>query len=297
MLKSHLVAAHPAILLLMLFLSASCVAQKHPTTTPAPAPAQPAALPDAPKPQPAAADDKSPTDLTKDVNAALKQAEDIQAALKKEDPEFALVLGIGSLVVGPGVTDYQNESNVIRASSLGRATPQFITGVSFRSKVPNLRKRWNRCEGDKDDTGAKPCPFDTWQRWPWSGFVSLKFSPGASQTVNGYVIGGTYAFAHYLNALIGFSLTPINEPAPGFRTAAAQFVTQQQQQGLDLNFDPNAMRRNDQNAFDGFPVIDSTGRLIYQGNPLTIHYRGGVVFGISMPIYFGSVFKSGSSAK
>ena len=119
----------------------------------------------------------------------------------------------------------------------------------------------------------------------------MKFSPGSSQVLNGYVIGGSYAIAHYLNALIGFALTPVNEPAPGFRVTASQFVASQQKQGQYLNFNPVNMLNNAQNAFDGFPVTDPTGKLIYQGNPLTVYYRGGVIFGVSIPIYFGSVFK------
>ena len=80
----------------------------------------------------------------------------------------------------------------------------------------------------------------------------------------------------YLGSLFGFALTPINEPAPGFRTTAAQFVIAQQKQGQYLNFDPNAMLSNQRNAFDGFPVTDPTGKFIYSGNPLTIHLNGGL---------------------
>ena len=214
----------------------------------------------------------------KEITDQIKHVKAIQDALKGEDPDFGLVLGIGSLVTGPGVTDYQNQSNVIHSSYLGRATPQLLTGVSFRTNIPNFRKFQGGSNGA------------IWQKRPWNAFLSLKFAPGSSQTLNGFVLGGSWAFAHYLNALIGFALTPVNEPSPGFKATAAQFVIGQQKQGLDLNFDPNAMLRNAPNAFDGFPVTDSSGRLIYQGDPLTVHYRGGVVFGVSVPIYFKSVF-------
>ena len=256
------------------------------TDTPAPpSTAKAAPAPGDPAPQDTAADDQT----VKNVKSTAAQVKAIKDALREEDPEWALVIGIGSLVKGRE-TDYQDESNVIRASNLGRATPQLLTGVSFRSNVPNIMRRYR---GDKCDDlpPDKKCPHALWQRRPWSGFVSLKFSPGASQVLNGYVIGGSYAITHYLNALIGFALTPVNEPAPGFRVAASQFVTAQQQQGQYMNFNPTAMLSNAQNAFDGFPVTDPSGKLIYQGNPLTIHYHGGVVFGVSVPIYFGSVFK------
>ncbi len=252
-----------------------------------------AAPPPSPKAAPAA-QDSAPQDTpaedetVKNVKATAAEVKAIKDALKEEDPDWALVIGIGSLVKGRE-TDYQDESNVIRAANLGRATPQLLTGVSFRSNVPNLFRRYRaKCD---DATPGSKCKYALWQRRPWSGFVSLKFSPGASQVLNGYVIGGSYAITHYLNALIGFALTPVNEPAPGFRVTASQFVAAQQQQGQYMNFNPTAMLNNAQHAFDGFPVTDPSGRLIYQGNPLTIHYRGGVIFGVSVPIYFGSVFK------
>jgi hypothetical protein len=180
---------------------------------------------------------------------------------------------------------------VVRATNLGRATPQFLTGVAFRSRIPSIMTRYR---DPKDPKYNNP---EIWQRNPWAGFVSIKFSPGASQTVNGYVIGGLFSVTHYLNALVGFALTPVNEPAPGFRVTASQFVAAQQAQGQDQNFDPNAMLHNKQNAFDGFPLTDPSGRLIYQGSATTVHYRGGAVFGISFPIYFKSIFGGEAPAK
>jgi hypothetical protein len=222
------------------------------------------------------------------VNAALKKALDLE-----DNQDFSLVLGIGSQVVGFDVTDYQDESHVLRSSSLGHSTPQLLAGVAFRTPVPNF-PRFNGCRKEKskvkDCLGSPP-----WRRNPWSAFVSLKFAPGASETFNGFVIGGSWAFGHYVSALIGFSLAPINEPSPGFRTTAAQFVTNQQKLGLYQNFDPAAMLANQRNAFDGFPVTDPSGKLIFQGNPLGIHYRGGAVFGLSVPILFKSVFSGGGT--
>src|SRR5258708_2693570 len=142
-------------------------------------PASVQAAPVEPKPS---ASDSTPEDPTVEkINASAAQVKAIKDALKEEDPDWALVIGLGSLVKGPA-TDCLNESNVVRSAGLGHATPQLLTGVWFRSHV----------------------------RRPWNGFVSLKFSPGASQVLNGYVIGGFYAITHYLNALIGFALTPVN---------------------------------------------------------------------------------------
>jgi hypothetical protein len=220
----------------------------------------------------------------------VSKMKDIKSALSTEDPDFALVLGVGSLVVNSGVTDYTNQSNVIHSSNLGRATPQLLTGVSFSSRVPTMITRFRRASLCAPGQAEKSFCAERWQKYPWSGFVSLKFAPGSSQLLNGYVIGGSFAITHYLNALIGFALTPINEPAPGFRITASQFVTNQQNQGLDQNFNAGGLLANAPNAYDGFPVTDPTGKLIYQGDPLTVHYRGGVIFGVSFPIYFKSIW-------
>lgn len=276
------------------------------------------------------------------VAQQVKDVKAIRDALNADsDLDFSLVVGIASLIVVSGSTDYSDQSNVIHSNNLGRATPQFLTGVSFRSHFANIPPRYHGCTWNVAPTlpAANPTPTTTgttpekpdpqakdagdtkdpkdskdtknskdakspgkppgsacgyaepWQKRPWNAFVSVKFSPGASQTVNGFVFGVSYALTKYLNALVGFSLTPINEPAPGFRTTAAQFVMAQQKQGQYLNFNPTAMLSNSPNAFDGFPVTDPTGKLIYSGNPLTVHYHGGAVFGVSIPIYFSSVFK------
>src|SRR5258708_40281628 len=59
-------------------------------------------------------------------NRATRKA--IEAALKAEnDPDFALVVGIGSLIVASRSTDYSNQANVLHSNNLGRATPQFFT--------------------------------------------------------------------------------------------------------------------------------------------------------------------------
>ena len=240
----------------------------------------------------------------------VKDVKAIKDALSADsDLDFSLVLGVASLIVVSGSTDYSDASNVIHSNNLGKATPQFLTGVAFRSHLPNFFPRyygcpWNTNNPAPNDTtapkgGTNPkkksgsaCSYaEPWQKRPWNAFVSIKFSPGANQTVNGFVFGASYALTKYLNALIGYSLTPINEPAPGFRVTASQFVAAQQKTGQDLSFSPTAMLNNSPNAFDGFPVTDSTGKLIYSGNPLTVHYHGGLVLGISIPIYFSSVFK------
>jgi len=276
------------------------------------------------------------------VAQQVKNVKAIRDALNADsDLDFSLVLGIGSLVVVSGSTDYSDQSNVIHSNNLGKATPQFLAGVAFRSHLPNIIPRYHRCTWQTASSlaaaagaaagnpapasaaapaGSAPagrqvssaagtpgtatpetkkvrppggaCSYaEPWEKRPWNAFVSVKFAPGSSQTINGFVVGASYSLTKYLSALVGFSLTPINEPAPGFRTTAAQFVIAQQKLGQYMNFDPNAMLANSRNAFDGFPVTDPNGKLLYSGNPLTVHYHGGAVFGVSIPIYFSSAFK------
>lgn len=233
------------------------------------------------------------------VTAMQKQIDSIEDSLKKPDSDFAVTIGVGSLILNQGVTDYSNSSNILQSNNLGRATPQYLLGVSMRTAVPNFAHLGANVDRDVDhckgDNLRSKC--ELWRRRPWEGFVSLKFAPQSSQTINGYVIGGSYAIARYLDALIGYALSPVNEPAPGFRVSASQFVTAQQMQGLDVNFNPAAMLQNAQNAFDGFPLTDSTGKLIYKGNALTVHYRGGVIFGVSIPFAFSSIFGGGSKGQ
>jgi len=271
-------------------------------------------------------DKKSSNDPAKNAIDWLKQQQaenkEIKDALKEEDPDFGLMIGIGSQVLDTANTDYRNQSNVLATTSLGRETPQLLTGVAFRTHIPNyffpryrcmLDSRKNNAKDDKPKSKDPKKPAgeekagqydpiadctnkaflehaEPWQRRPWGAFISIKFAPGSSETLNGFVFGASYAFAKYVNALVGFTLTPINVPSPGLRVTAAQFVTQQQAQGQYLNFNPQAMLSNSPNAFDGFPLTDQSGKLIYPGNPLTLNYRAGVIFGVSIPIYFKSIF-------
>jgi hypothetical protein len=132
---------------------------------------------------------------------------------------------------------------------------------------------------------------DSWSTRPWSGFVSVKFASDSSQVLNGFVIGGSFRAAHYLDVLIGYAVTPVNEPSPGLRNAAALYVEQQQKLGNLLRFDPAAMRKGAPDAFDGFSLKDPNGKLIYEGNPLNTHFRDGVVVGVAVPFSFSDALR------
>jgi hypothetical protein len=268
-----------------------------------------------------------------------KKVDALTNALKKQDQQtdFALVLGIGSLIDSSAATDYTDDNNILSASSLGTASPQYLVGVSFRVPVQAFTpfaggQTWDSCypssvgnkrnneraqkkkkvkqqssstsseeassgksstktpTGESSGTDDKGGYCDVWKLHPWAAFLSLKFASSSSQTLSGYVLGGSYQFAKYLSGLIGYGFTPFNEPGKGLRTTAYQYVTEQQKMGNLLNFNANGMLTGGKNAFDGFSLLDANGKLIYTGKPLEIHYRGGVVFGVSVPLSFGSIF-------
>lgn len=245
------------------------------------------------------------TDFTSKVNAGLTASE---STINR----VSLVLGLGSLVTA-GESDYQNQSNVLQAKSLGKATPQLLTGLAFRTWVPNFhwfcKKERNKYRGITDETPAddqtkytqafNTCysGLEPWQKNPFNAFVSLKFAPNASDPINGYVIGGSYSIHSHFDILVGYALSPISEPSPGFINAAVLAVQNGQPKGNYKEFDPVAMAKNAKNAFDGFPLTDPTTKaLIYQGNALATHYRGGAIFGVSFPFSFGDFLKPAAPA-
>jgi hypothetical protein len=91
-------------------------------------------------------DDTAPKATKADVTDLQKQLETIKKDLAAEDPTFVLSLGIGSLVLNSGITDYSNNSNVLQSNNLGRATPQYLVGISMRSEIPNFGRRGKKKE-------------------------------------------------------------------------------------------------------------------------------------------------------
>lgn len=268
----------------------------------------------APASNPAHTTDQPQTDAT--TPATKGDIDTLTAALAKQDKaqDFELSLGIGSLI-DASASDYTNQSNTLTSNNLGRASPQYLIGVSFRTPFPNFRKA--KASPKSASTSAAPSPAppahdptpapcpaadkitDTtearcqfWHQHPWKGFVSLKFASGSSQVINGYVLGGSYQIAHWMDLLVGFGFTPFNEASPGLKVTASQYVTAQQKLGNLLNFDPVAMLNGQRNAFDGFSLTDTSGKLIYKGTPLEVHYRGGVVIGVAIPISFKNSFSA-----
>jgi hypothetical protein len=159
---------------------------------------------------------------------------------------------------------------VLQTTQLGRATPHFLTGVGFVLPIPSILHRGEI-------------------KHPWDAFLSLKFAPATSQAFSGYVLGGSYSLTQAFAILCGFALTPFNEPSPGFRAAAAQVVSQNQNLPIYQRFNPNDLLQNKPNAFDGFPIFvqgptGPTATRVFPGNPTAVHYHGGVVVGVSVTI-------------
>jgi len=188
---------------------------------------------------------------------------------------FDLMLGVGSLIVRGDVTDYKTntQNNVLETTNLGRATPQLLTGAAFRLPFGNFGRRLSRRIGPR----------------PWYAFLSLKFSPDSSQTFSGYVIGGSYKLSNAFSLLGGYALTPIQEPSPGFRGAAAQIVSQNPGVPIYQRFNVNDLQHNTLDAFDGFPLFvqSATGPTttrLFAGDPTVVHYHGGFIIGVAIPI-------------
>ncbi len=271
-------------------LSCALYAQEPASPAPAPKPATPVAAP-------------APADA--DAPAKQSDLDALKADLAKQDKaqDFELSLGIGSLI-NASHSDYTDQSNTLTSNNLGRASPQYLVGVSFRTPFPNFGKGSGVKNDSKGapDPKANPCPdaykitdatdakCQFWHQHPWKGFVSVKFASGSSQVINGYVLGGSYQLAHWMDILLGFGFTPFNEASPGLKVTASQFVAAQQKLGNLENFDPVAMLNGQRNAFDGFSLTDTSGKLIYAGTPLEVHYRGGIVIGVAIPISFKNSF-------
>jgi hypothetical protein len=151
----------------------------------------------------------------------------------------------------------------------------------------------------KGFTHASNDPSNTGYYRPWHVFASLKFSTTSSQDIIGYTFGLTYRIMPKLDLLAGYTLSPFNQPAPGFKNAAVLAVTQNP--ALYPTFNLTALSNNAEGAFDGFPLQkqgSSSGSAanLYSGNPLETQYRGGFMIGISFPVSLLPLFQSSKNS-
>jgi hypothetical protein len=204
------------------------------------------------------------------------------------DQGVSLLLGIGSRVGGPGVTNYKTTSaNVLEATNLGQATPQALAGLGF--PLCGLGGGSNPQESEKSSEKA-PASFCGNRLGKRLGvFVSAQFGTGGDSALTGFTVGGSIHVSKALHFLAGFSMNPISEPAPGFRIAASQYVSAHAGQYPGIN--PAALAANNPDAFDGFQYVipppagsSAPGTPIYPGDVLTTHYRGGFFIGVAFPL-------------
>lgn len=225
---------------------------------------------------------------------SLPNAPEPQATPTPSDTQNAsavkAVIGLGFHVTGIH-PDYSLSSNVISSTHAGNVTPQYMLGVAYELPF-NYAKDHSIGQSDTchDDT--------TFRCRPMSGFVSAKFSPTSSDTVNGVTFGIAHKIVSSASLLIAASLDATEEPSPGFIQAAVQTVNAQQAASNPYYalFKASDMSNNKRDAFDGFSTLFITsttdmktgavtftqGNPIFQGNPLITNYHFGFLFGVAL---------------
>lgn len=229
--------------------------------------------------------------------AAVSQPVTTEKTTEQQTPSgVEIEVGIGSRIGGPAISNYKNNNGVLSLSNLGRATPQFLTGLGFScetsasTSTSTVETATTKTETTvkKDGDRGKFCD-SSWGKH-LGVFVSAQFGSGSNQTISGYSVGMTYALGRYLRLLAGFSLTPVDEISPGFANAASQYVTKNAT--LFPGIDPAKLASNAYGAFDGIqatsavPAAGATPgvAISYTGAITETHYRGGFLIGVALPI-------------
>lgn len=208
-------------------------------------------------------------------------------------------LGAGAEITGTSFGDYNDTANVLQSTHLANDIPQIAVGVAYKLPIRGPLHKPLHCSPNdffnaSSEAKAAYC-------FPFKAFVSLKFTPDASQTFNGFTYGFSNALHKDLDVLFGVSYSAFNEASPGFRQTAISTVQAQQALGNPYysQWSVTALEKNAPTAFDGFPtqLINSNGApgpQIYIGNPLVVHYHTGFLIGVSVPVSFKSALGGGS---
>jgi hypothetical protein len=189
-------------------------------------------------------------------------------------------IGTGWLLTANG-TDYKivQSSNVVESTGIGHKTPDFLLGMAFNT---TLRPRiWKGVIKNLNDPHL-------------DAFVSLKFTPGSDNAINGLVFGGAMRIHPNLDIVAGVALTPQNAPSIGFRNAA--YLAALSDRAYYSRFIPTDLLLNKRQAFDGFPLLNPAGKPFYSGDPLTTQYRNGFFVGVAFPLSLNGLFKSQSGS-
>jgi len=200
-------------------------------------------------------------------------------------------VGMGSRIGGPQISNYQSTNGVLSLTSLGRATPQLMTGLGFLFCPASDSQA-----APTESSGKFHFCTNTFTS-RLGVFVSPLFGSGSNQTISGYSIGATIALGKYLRGLVGFSETPVSQISPGFAVAASQYV--QAHQALFPGVNAANLASNSFGAFDGIETTSTmpaagstpTAAIYYPGAVTETHYRGGFLIGVSLPINIYNIFK------
>jgi IPT/TIG domain len=203
---------------------------------------------------------------------------------------FEVMTGVGASFLPVESTSYKVDTtnNALSQTNVGRKHLELLLGAGFilpwGTKYP----------------GAKVTDPDYKNFHPYEAFLSLRFAPGSDQTFTGFVVGGGYRVHKYFSLLVGFSLTPIDEPSAGFRRAATQVVTANPAIFPYNQYNANDLANNKPGAFDGFPLFlyNATGATttkIFPTAPTVTHAHSGIFFGVGVPINLGALLKPSKS--
>lgn len=202
---------------------------------------------------------------------------------------FEVLTGVGAVVSGVEDTSYaiNNDTNALAATNIGRKRIELLLGGGFI--MPFHR-------GGVWIDNAYPKDPDYRDYRPWETFLSIRFAPGSDQTINGFVVGGGYRITKYFSLLVGYSATPMDEPAPGFRLAASQIVANNPTIFPYSRYNATDLLNNKPGAFDGFPVFiynasGATTQKLFLTSPTVTHYRSGTYFGVGIPLNLTQLFK------
>lgn len=234
---------------------------------------------------------------------AAKPGDDNSPAVDSQ--AFHLLTGVGARIAGVESTSYKlNESSdALSATNVGRKTPEILLGGGF---ILPWRKGGGWIErsychrtapAEPPSDARADCKTDGayYNYRPYEVFISIRFSPATDQTLNGFVVGGGYRITKYLSFLIGYSVTPVDEPSPGFRVAAAQVVSANPTITPYDRYNAADLLKNKPGAFDGFPlfVYDANGvttTKLFLSSPTVTHHRSGIYFGLGIPVNLGKLF-------
>lgn len=217
---------------------------------------------------------------------------------------FEVLTGVGAVLAGAEATSYKTDNDALSATNVGRKTPEILLGGGFilpwrrgggwieRSYCgPKLQKKGVKDPSDDCTTGGAYHDYR-----PWETFLSIRFAPANDQTINGFVIGAGYRITKYFSLMMGYSITPVQEPSPGFRVAAAKIVTDNPTIAPYDRYNSAALLSDKPGAFDGFPlfVYNASGvttTKLFPSSPTVTHHRSGIYFGVGIPLNLTSLFK------